>query len=57
MSDIEYDVVYLSDGHDISHGELGLLAAVDELTGVDTLGGDEQLLTGLVPVCCNFTYF
>jgi len=41
---------HLSDGHDISHGELGLLAAVDELTGVDALGGDEQLLTGLVPV-------
>merc|ERR1719336_3171587 len=41
---------HLSNGHDVSDGELGLLSAVDELSGVDTLGGDEELLAGLVPV-------
>merc|ERR1712244_176322 len=41
---------HLSNGHHVSDGELGLLAAVDELAGVHALGGDEQLLPGLVPV-------
>merc|ERR1719461_2790016 len=41
---------HLSNGHDISDSELGLLSAVDELSGVDALGGDEELLPGLVPV-------
>merc|ERR1719166_799083 len=41
---------HLSNGHDISYGKLGLLSAVDELSGVDALGGDEQLLPGLIPV-------
>merc|ERR1719443_1039023 len=41
---------HLSNGHDVSDGELRLLSAVDELSSVDTLGGDKELLAGLVPV-------
>ncbi len=41
---------HLADGHDVADRELSLLAAVDELTGVHALGGDEQLLARLVPV-------
>merc|ERR1719322_1903286 len=41
---------HLSDGHHVSDGQLSFLAAVDELAGVDTLGSDEELLPGLVPV-------
>ena len=40
----------LSDGKDVADSEDGLLAAVDEGTGVETLGGDERLLAKLVPV-------
>ncbi len=36
--------------HDVSHGQLGLLAAVDKLAGVHALGGDEELLLDLVAV-------
>lgn len=38
------------DGEDVSDGEGGLLAAVDELTGVLALGGDEGLGLELVSV-------
>ena len=41
---------HLSDRHHVSDGQLSFLAAVDELAGVDTLGSDEELLPGLVPV-------
>ena len=40
----------LSDGEDVADGESRLLAAVDESTGVNTLGGNEGLLAELVPV-------
>ena len=40
----------LSDGKDVADGENGLLAAVDEGTGVHALGGDECLLAELVAV-------
>ena len=40
----------LSDGKDVADGENGLLAAVDEGTGVEALGGDECLLAELVAV-------
>jgi len=39
-----------ADGHDVADGELSLLSAVDELTGVHALGGNHQLLLHLVPV-------
>lgn len=39
---------HLTDGHNIADVEAGLLATVDELAGVGSLSGDEQLL--LVPV-------
>jgi hypothetical protein len=35
---------------DISDGQSGLLSAVDELSGVHTLGTDEQLGVSLIPV-------
>mmetsp|Transcript_25117 Transcript_25117/g.24868 ORF Transcript_25117/g.24868 Transcript_25117/m.24868 type:complete len:216 (+) Transcript_25117:256-903(+) len=37
-------------GEDVADGEGGLLAAVDKLAGVETLGGDEGLLPQLVAV-------
>ena len=40
----------LRDGEGVPDGEHGLLAAVDEGTGVHALGGDEGLLAELVPV-------
>ena len=40
----------LGDGEGVADGEGGLLAAVDEGTGVKTLGGDEGLLAELVAV-------
>ena len=40
----------LGDGDDVANGEGSLLAAVDEGTGVETLGGDESLLAELVAV-------
>ena len=40
----------LSDGKDVADGENGLLAAVDEGTGVEALGGNESLLAKLVAV-------
>ena len=40
----------LSDGEDVSNVEGGLLATVDEGTGMEALGGDESLLAELVPV-------
>ena len=40
----------LGDGEDVADGQRGLLAAVDEGTGVHALGGDEGLLAELVPV-------
>ena len=39
-----------TDGHDVADGQLSLLAAVDELTGVHSLAGDHQFLPDLVPV-------
>ena len=40
----------LGDGEDVADSELGLLAAVDEGTGVETLRRDESLLAELVTV-------
>merc|ERR1719203_803703 len=37
-------------GHHVADGDLSLPAAVDELAGVHSLGGDEELLLYLVPV-------
>lgn len=37
-----------SDGEHITDNKIGLLPAVDELAGVHTLGGDEELLLVLV---------
>ena len=39
-----------ADGHDVTDGQVRLLAAVDELAGVHALAGDHQLLTDLVSV-------
>lgn len=38
-----------SEGKDVADDEGGLLTAVDELAGVDSFGGDEQLRLLLVP--------
>ncbi|KAF4394392.1 hypothetical protein G4B88_018542 [Cannabis sativa] len=38
-----------SERKNITHNEIGLLSTVDELTRVQTLGGDEKLLLVLVP--------
>lgn len=40
----------LSDGEDVADVQGGLLSAVDERTGRETLGGDESLLSDLVSV-------
>ena len=40
----------LRNGENVTDGKSRLLAAVDEGTGVKTLGGDEGLLAELVPV-------
>lgn len=40
----------LGDGEDVADGEGSLLAAVDEGTGVEALGGNESLLAELVAV-------
>ena len=40
----------LGDGEDIADSKSRLLAAVDESTGVEALGGDESLLAELVTV-------
>ena len=40
----------LGDGEDVSDVQSGLLAAVDESTGVETFGGNEGFLTELVAV-------
>ena len=40
----------LRDREDVANRKLGLLAAVDEGTSVEALGGDESLLAELVPV-------
>lgn len=39
---------HLADGLDVTDGQVGVLTAVDVLSGVDTLGGDEELLVLLV---------
>lgn len=41
---------HLAQGHNVSDLEGGLATAVDELSGVHALGGDEQLLADLVAV-------
>ena len=41
---------HVADGHDVADGELGLLAAVNELAAVHALGGDQELLLDLVAV-------
>ena len=40
----------LTNGEDVADGELGLLAGVDEGTGVETLSRNESFLTELVAV-------
>ena len=56
VADLLLDVAHnrtfreLPDGKDVSDGEGGLLAAVDECTGVEALGRDEGLFTKLVAV-------
>lgn len=40
----------LTDGEDIANGECGLLSAVDEGAGVETLSGDESLFSKFVAV-------
>ena len=41
---------HLTDGHHVADTELGLLSAVNELTGVHAFGGNEQLFPGLIAV-------
>ena len=41
---------HLSDGHHVANGQLSLLTAIDELTGVHAFGGNEELLAGLVAI-------
>jgi len=41
---------HVADRHNVADGQLGLASTVDELAGVHTLGGDEELLLDLVSV-------
>lgn len=56
VTDLLLDVAHngtlreLGDGDDVTDSKRRLLAAVDESTGVKTLGGNEGLLAELVPV-------
>lgn len=41
---------HLTNGHHVANSQLGLLSAIDELTGVHAFSGNEELLAGLVTI-------